>query len=366
MLNVQNFLQTKTLEDLSAEFALKISNHPTLPLVILNYNQIESPKLEPLTMECRGLVLEVGSWNIVARSFCRFFNFGETETKFIWDQNVTAHEKVDGSLILMYFYGGWHINTRGSFADGELAFTGKSWKEWVLEAIPNKSEIEKLDPAFTYIMEFVSPYNKVVRTYPQPQMYLLSVIQTNTGFELSIDQSDVIASALGVFRPKRFSLKVPEEIKHFLTENSKSDPTFEGFVLVDSIGNRVKFKAETYVNLHHLVDNGNIFNPSRLVPLVLNGERDEVVVYLPEVAPYFDQVEEVLSREFNQMIEIWEKVKGIESQKEFAIQLVGSTPFSSILFSARKESVDPKIVWNRSPELLVKTLFKAKTPACLA
>jgi len=284
--------------------------------------------------------------------------------KFVWDDKITVHEKVDGSLILMYFYdGNWHINTRGSFADGNLGFTGKSWKEWVIESVLNKNEIDKLDPLFTYIMEFVSPYNKVVRIYPQPQLYLLSVMETDVGTEMNEEAADAVASTLGILRPKRFLLSSnPQEIKDFLIDNSKSDPTFEGFVLVDSVGNRIKFKSETYVNLHHLLDNGNIFNPSRLVPVILNGERDEIVAYLPELERHFDNIEKVLNEAYDQMMVVWEKVKDIESQKEFAILVVGSTSFPSILFSSRKEAVYPKVVWDRSPELLVKTLFKNKIP----
>jgi len=80
LIHVQQYLKTKSLDDLTAEFGIKITKHPFgLPLVILNYSQFDSPKDHPLVRECRGLVLEVGSWKIVARSFYRFFNFGEAE-----------------------------------------------------------------------------------------------------------------------------------------------------------------------------------------------------------------------------------------------------------------------------------------------
>lgn len=78
MLEVQTYLRGgKTIDDLESELGIKAIAHPTLPLVILNYNQIESPKRNSIVRECRGLVLEVGTWNVVARSFQRFFNFGE-------------------------------------------------------------------------------------------------------------------------------------------------------------------------------------------------------------------------------------------------------------------------------------------------
>lgn len=80
MLNVQQYLQTKSLEDLKTELGIKVAEHATLPLVILNYDQIESPsKTHPIILECRALVLNKNDWSIVARSFSRFFNFGELE-----------------------------------------------------------------------------------------------------------------------------------------------------------------------------------------------------------------------------------------------------------------------------------------------
>lgn len=283
--------------------------------------------------------------------------------KFVWDDSVRAVEKIDGSLVLLYFYAGkWRVNTRGSFADGELAFTGKSWGEWIWSAISNKQAVEELNRQYTYILEFVSPYNKVVRQYSGVQLFLLSIIETNTGNELSEETADSVAVLLGILRPQRFTLKNAEEIQCFLKENSKIDPTFEGFVLVDRNHNRIKFKSETYVNLHHLVDNGNLFNPSRLVPLVLNGERDEVVAYLPEVAEHFDRVEDVLNKAFDDLMKVWDQTNQIQSQKDFALNVVGRTSLSSILFKARKHNCHPKDIWTNSPDFLVKSLFK--TPAC--
>ena len=286
--------------------------------------------------------------------------------KFVWDDKVRVVEKVDGSLVLLYKYHDvWHVNTRGSFGGGELAFTGKSWSEWIWGAFPRLDQVELLDANHTYVMEFVSPYNKVVRYYPLPQLYLLAVIETKTGEELPDEAADAIADRLGVQRPNRFSLKNAEAIQKFLKENAEVDPTFEGFVLIDRNHNRIKFKSETYVNLHHLVDNGNLFNPSRLVPLVLNGERDEVVSYLPEIAEHFDRVEKVLNSAFADLMKLWESVCGIESQKDFALSIVGRTSLSSILFRARKEQRHPKDIWSDCPAFLVKVLFKQGTEIAL-
>src|SRR3989344_2446115 len=141
MLNVQTYLRTpgNTLETLHNELGVEFAEHPTDPLVILNYSQIDSPKTNSIVMECRGLVLEKETWNIVAKAFNRFFNWGEvTEmmADFDWN-NFTANTKEDGSLILFYYYGDhWRINTRGSFGEATINNTNITWKEHVKALAP--------------------------------------------------------------------------------------------------------------------------------------------------------------------------------------------------------------------------------------
>jgi hypothetical protein len=73
VLEVQRLLRSgKTLADLAAEYGLRVTNHESEPLVILNYTQTDSPKRDAVVQECRGLTLEVGTWDVVARAFPRF------------------------------------------------------------------------------------------------------------------------------------------------------------------------------------------------------------------------------------------------------------------------------------------------------
>jgi hypothetical protein len=76
MLYVQQYLiDGNSLSSLNENYGIKTTIRDDL--VILNYSQIDSPKKHPIVMECRGLVLEIPSYRIVARSFPRFFNWGE-------------------------------------------------------------------------------------------------------------------------------------------------------------------------------------------------------------------------------------------------------------------------------------------------
>jgi hypothetical protein len=139
VLEVQRLLRSgKTLADLTAEYGVRVTTHESEPLVILNYSQTDSPKRDPVVQECRGLTLEVGTWDVRARSFSRFFNAGECpdlEQKFDFE-NFTAQAKEDGSLMLLYCYqGSWRVNTRGSFAQGEICpGAGKTWEEGLLRS----------------------------------------------------------------------------------------------------------------------------------------------------------------------------------------------------------------------------------------
>ena len=66
----------------------------------------------PVVRECRGLVLHAQTHDLVARSFPRFFNWGEMaeEMKGFDFSDFTVHTKEDGSLVLLYFFAGQHIN----------------------------------------------------------------------------------------------------------------------------------------------------------------------------------------------------------------------------------------------------------------
>src|SRR4051794_35366003 len=117
MLNVQAYLRSgKSASELSSELGIGIFAHSSLPLVGLKYES-SAPKDHPIVRECRGLVLEVGSWDVVAKPFDRFYNAGEVPeafARFRWDRSI-CQAKEDGSLVIVYAYrGAWHVNTSRS------------------------------------------------------------------------------------------------------------------------------------------------------------------------------------------------------------------------------------------------------------
>jgi RNA ligase len=93
--------------------------HPTLPLTIWNYtDKVQYENLwDEVTLMCRGLVTD-HKGDIVAKSFDKFFNI--EEGKFEPTENFEVWEKMDGSLLIVFWYEGkWIVATRGSFTSDQ-------------------------------------------------------------------------------------------------------------------------------------------------------------------------------------------------------------------------------------------------------
>src|SRR4051812_14440572 len=102
-MEVIKYLKQYGLKALEEEFSIKAKIYEE-GLIVLNYDQIySSTKAHPIVAECRGLILDT-DFNIVSRSFDRFFNLGEQpETQTDIDiSKAVCMEKIDGSLIKIY------------------------------------------------------------------------------------------------------------------------------------------------------------------------------------------------------------------------------------------------------------------------
>jgi hypothetical protein len=364
MLKVQEYLQTQTLSDLEAELGINSVRHPTIPLVILNYDQIKSKKTHPIVRECRGLVLEDNSWQLVARAFFRFFNWGEVADEMpLFDfSNFSTLTKEDGSNVILFNYKGkWHANTRGSFGHLKLEYTEYTWRQAFCQALGiNDLDELKLDPSLTYVCEFCSPYNKVVRRYPTPTMYLLTVYQGEQ--ELSLDAVNALYVEIhksgfhGFNRPMSFNFSSIDQIVEFLKRMSEDDPSFEGVVICDHKFMRWKVKNPTYLSLHQLRGEGdNLFNPKYLLPFVLGGNTDELFTYFEETRPTVEKMQEQIKIWQQEVDLLWVATKPDDTQKEYALR-VKEHPLSSVLFQARKLGRKPSQLFQEFSDVLLKHL----------
>lgn len=363
---LQKYLRSGgTPEWLAESLAIGVYRHPSLPLVGFKYDQSASPRFDPVVRDCRGTVLEDGSWDLVAKPFRRFYNAGEQpDAPFDWS-DFTCTAKEDGSLIVVYHYAGeWHANTSGSFGLGLCQSSGSTWRDVFWRAANIRKN--RLCPAFTYIFELCTRHNRVVRHYPEPTAFLLAMFSSTNGLEVPPANVRMYAQDIGAATPETFSFGSQAEIADFLEAKAETDRTFEGMVVRDRHGERLKIKSKSYVELHRTLDNGNLMRWDRLVPLILSGEAGEVMAYFPDARPMIEEATAVLDGAFREAERAWRETRDIASQKDFALAIRGRTPLTGLLFAHRKEHGDsqtPETLrarWLKSGDLIVKHLFDGK------
>lgn len=358
MLLVQKyFREGGSPESLKESHGIDYRRHDSLPLVILDYNQINSVKTDPIVAECRGLVLEEDSWDIIACGFRRFFNLGEDlahQENFDWN-SFRVVEKIDGSIIFLFWYKDrWIVKTRGTFADGICGESGKTWASLIFSCL-NQDYFPLLDKSKTYVLEYVGPYNKIVTSYPISACYFLAMFDNDTGDEVLVGQTDPIARLLGCKIPQVYILTSREEVVDYV--NNHPEATYEGVVLRDKNGFRIKVKNPRYLSLSHLRGNGNGFANKHLLPFLLDSESpDELLTYFPEVKEKYEKLKLQVEIFRSQMMDTWNGANHSGTQKEFALSILGKTPFVGILFLARQKKVCPSVVWKVSDDLILKVL----------
>lgn len=322
--------------------------------VILNYTQFDSPKDNEIVRECRALTLNRFSFELIARAFPRFFNAGEClhiTKKFDWN-NCTATDKVDGSLILVYlWHNQWRIQTRGSFAEGcpteECPYT---WQQLVEKSLPPYF-FDSAQKHLTYILELCTPYNQVVQRHADYKTYLIGLYSGETEVVPAVREAE--ERLLGFPTLKTHSFKDIMDVQAYVADEARKDSTFEGVVLRDVNGLRLKVKSEKYVALARQFNNGNVYLTKNLVPLILDGEVDEVLTYFPDAKPKIENLQAEINKLREEADNLWFCYQDEPSQKKFALAVKDSR-VAALLFKARKSGGHP---WNYvSSEFLLKIL----------
>jgi hypothetical protein len=258
MLAIQKYIKENGLVKTINDFNLVCKYYPSK--VLLKYNQLSAPSLmaKPEVQECRGLILENGTWDVLSMSFKKFFNSEEGNAHNI-DWN-TAHvlEKLDGSMIQVYFdwtKNVWYAATTGT-AEGEGEVNNKmgtTFNQLFWNTVKKKYNLDesKFTKGYTYVFELTTPYNIVVKPHGESSASLLTVRNLETFKEVSFEELTIIAEKLGVPRVKAYDLNI-NNIGALLKTFEKMVWHDEGYVVVDANHNRVKIKNPAYVAVHHL------------------------------------------------------------------------------------------------------------------
>lgn len=326
------FINEKGLNSLTTELGIEVKEYPEHNIVLLNYDQIESPKFDPVVKECRGLILYKTSSGYIpcCRSFDRFYNLNEdpNHEKFSITDAI-AYEKVDGSLLRFWHHPsiGWCIATRGmAFAEGLVQNKTMTFFDLAIIALGGYEKFHdftnKLDKEVTYICELVSPETRVVKPYKGRYIYSLAARHTVSGEYIDWNPEELL-------HPKKYKFNKMSDC--ILAAKDLNDLD-EGYVL-DLNGWRIKVKSPSYLAIAHLRGKGVPGEP-RIVTMVCTGADSDYLGYFPEDEYIFIPWQNRLSKLIKFINDTYEECKDM-SQKDFAIK-IKDLPMAFILFNLRK------------------------------
>lgn len=217
-------------------------------LVLYNYtDQCTYEKVwDEYTRQARGIIFEVETGECIARPFPKFFNLGEqpeTRLENLPTSGYEIHEKLDGSLGILYYWDGkWNVATRGSFSSDQALYAQ--------EKILPKYDLSCLATIVTYLVEIIYPENRIVLNYGSRESLVLLGAIDYSGREYPRDYMVTISLNTGMELSKPYSISLLAAV-----ELGKALPgDLEGFVLHwPETGLRVKIKGEEYLRLHRII-----------------------------------------------------------------------------------------------------------------
>jgi len=375
MLELQKFLQTNKPEEMTAKYGVAVKRHPKYPnLVLFKYSQIESPMGEKIVQECRGIILdESNNWAVVSYPYNKFFNHGEGHAAPIDWATARVFEKVDGSLMTLYWYDNqWQVASSGTpDAGGEVYGTGMSfatlfWKVWneLGYKLPSRGMEGKC-----FMFELCTPYNKIVVQHTKNRLVYhgcrsiwlddyreeFKIMPGPPEFELVSSLANMNWEVV-----KSYPLGTIEDVLKTLESIPPTEG--EGYVVCDANFNRIKVKTPQYVALAHMRDG---MGSRRMLELVRSNESEEFLTYFPEFKSMHAQVKEKFNALVEQVTQAWMKVQYMpwgateeeerKCKKEFALA-IKDVPFNGILFGMRSGKI--KTIKEGLREMNIKHLME--------
>ena len=334
---IQDFLKTHSLKDLEAE-GIDYSIFDNGKLLQLNYNQISSKESSKMACECRSLILGgnfnetdiVGETKVVCRSFNRFFNLGQAGATIDFSKPLTIWEKLDGSLINIYYYDGeWRTSSRSVWNGENIINNTMSMRKLVelaLKDIGKSFEIltSRMEKRYVYIFELTTPVNQIVVSHDKFSLTLIGIREIETGQEKNI----LYFENLGMPFPKIYNFHSLSEINDFIEK--LPDHNAEGFVVCDKDFNRVKIKSPKYL-LAHKIATKNMSDPNLLEAILLGMDDDMIPFMNKYFADRLMEIKEKLSLYLIKSDSVFNSHRDLD-RKSFAIAIQKCGVLTQYLF----------------------------------
>ncbi len=373
-LAIVTYIKKYGLDKAINDFKLKSREYDNK--ILLKYDQLSSPTLMglPEMQDCRGLILEKGTWKVMSLAFRKFFNAEEGNAAKIDWNTANVLEKLDGTLIQVYW--DWHANkwfagTTGT-AEGEGEVNNKNgttFNDLFWDTVNNKYTFNEclLNKDFVYVFELTTPYNIVVKPHGESSATLLTVRNRETLVELSGKALEMTSVSLSIPLVKSFDLNA-KDVGALLRTFEGMPWSEEGYVVVDANFNRIKIKNPAYVAVHHLKGKTAEHN---IITIVKSNEIEEFASTFPERKDELLRLKENYDKLTEKLNDMWVELSACkprnitkEEKKRYAaavFEVCGKhdlKQFTGLYFGlvdGKVESVEDFIV-NYDDKLLYKML----------
>lgn len=332
-LSVVTYIRANGLDKTILDFKLKFRDYGHK--VLIKYDQIESDMNLEEVQDCRGLILEKGTWKVMCLSFRKFFNNQEGNAATIdWD-TATILEKLDGSMIQVYYdwvVDRWFAATTGT-GEGEgevnnklgLTFDDLFWNTLNEKYTMFKDLWYKLfNRDHCFVFELTTPYNIVVKPHGESSVALLASRNVKTLQEVNYNGLLTLGSTFDLPVVKSYDFN-KGNFGHILRTFETMLWDEEGYVVVDGNFNRVKCKNPAYVAAHHLKSKTAAHH---ILTIVKTNEIEEYGATFPDRKDEIDKLKESYDTLVMNLSNIWEtlqehKPKNItpKEQKKFAMKV---------------------------------------------
>src|SRR5690349_477410 len=248
---------------------VRVQRRPSRPYEIYNCTEAcqYAGAWTPVTLACRGLIVDASTRAVLARPLPKFFNHDQLQAPELRpDARVTVTDKADGSLgIIFRDRDELAVATRGSFASEQARHATEVLRSRYPEFVP---------PAgLTVLVEIVYPGNRIVLDYGGlDDLILLGAVDIATG------------RTFGPAAVPQWPGPIVDSFAYATLAEAIAAPPRDGreglVVHFTDTDERVKIKYAEYVRLHRIVTGLSARTVWEV--MVTGGDLDALIEPLPD------------------------------------------------------------------------------------
>jgi RNA ligase len=287
-MNIYEFPKIKTIEDVLDD----LNGYDEIRVIekdwytVINYAvaledtfewDCEDPHSSSIRRECRGLIFDKQG-KLISRPYHKFFNACEKEETQLNKINLyephVVLEKLDGSMIRpIPTKEGFRLATKAGITD--VAMNAEVFIASDMDYVDLIRGL--IEGGMTPIFEWCSRKNRIVVDYPEDQLILTAIRDTETGEYVPYAEMVEIAEHSGIPVVKAVDGLAVQDINLFVKQVREWDDG-EGVVLRFDTGHMVKVKADDYVLRHKTKD--SISQEKNVIQVILDDSVDDLVPLL--------------------------------------------------------------------------------------